>query len=71
MAASHQSVASTHDVRLPRLGARIREQGLGEGLRTGIGLYSRYVMSGHIGSEQRIVYTAVGNTTNSALRIEG
>ena len=71
MAATDQSVASTRDVRLPRFDAWIREQGLGEGLRTGIGLNGGYVMSGHVGSERRIGHTAVGNTTNSALRIKG
>jgi len=40
VAALDQSVACTRDVRLPRFDAWIREQGLGEGLRTGIGLNS-------------------------------
>jgi len=57
-------------VRLPRFNAWIREQELGEGFRMGIGLNSGRVMSGNVGSERRVEYTAVGDTTNSAARIE-
>jgi adenylate cyclase len=57
-------------VRLPRFNAWIREQELGEGFRMGIGLNSGSVMSGNVGSERRVEYTAVGDTTNSAARIE-
>jgi adenylate cyclase len=37
----------------------------------GIGLNSGNVMSGHVGSERRVEYAAVGDTTNTASRIEG
>ena len=57
-------------VRLPRFNAWIREQELGDGFRMGIGLNSGSVMSGNVGSERRVEYTAVGDTTNSAARIE-
>jgi adenylate cyclase len=57
-------------VRLPRFNAWIREQELGDGFRMGIGLNSGHVMSGNVGSERRVEYTAVGDTTNSAARIE-
>ena len=57
-------------VRLPRFNGWIREQELGEGFRMGIGLNSGRVMSGNVGSERRVEYTAVGDTTNSAARIE-
>ena len=36
----------------------------------GIGLNSGHVMSGNVGSEQRVEYAAVGDTTNSASRLE-
>lgn len=58
------------DVRLPRFNEWIRSQGLGDGFRMGIGLNSGYVMSGHVGSERRVEYAAVGDTTNTASRIE-
>ena len=57
-------------VRLPRFNSWLREQGLGEGFRMGIGLNSGHVMSGNVGSEQRVEYAAVGDTTNSASRLE-
>ena len=37
----------------------------------GIGLNSGPVMSGNVGSEQRLEYTALGDTTNTAARLEG
>jgi adenylate cyclase len=57
-------------VRLPRFNEWIRSQGLGDGFRMGIGLNSGNVMSGHVGSERRVEYAAVGDTTNTASRIE-
>jgi adenylate cyclase len=58
------------EVRLPRFNDWIRSQGLGDGFRMGIGLNSGNVMSGHVGSERRVEYAAVGDTTNTASRIE-
>jgi len=57
-------------VRLPRFNAWLREEGLSDGFRMGIGLNSGHVMSGNVGSEQRVEYAAVGDTTNSASRLE-
>jgi adenylate cyclase len=59
------------EVRLPRFNAWLREEGLSEGFKMGIGLNSGHVMSGHVGSERRVEYAAVGDTTNTASRIEG
>jgi adenylate cyclase len=56
--------------RLPRFNAWLREEGLSDGFRMGIGLNSGHVMSGNVGSEQRVEYAAVGDTTNSASRLE-
>jgi adenylate cyclase len=57
-------------VRLPRFNAWLEERDLGSGFRMGIGLNSGLVMSGNVGSERRVEYTAVGDATNVAARIE-
>jgi adenylate cyclase len=56
--------------RLPRFNTWLGEQDLGSGFRMGIGLNSGHVMSGNVGSERRVEYTAVGDATNVAARIE-
>jgi adenylate cyclase len=57
--------------RLPRVNDWIREQGLGEGFRMGIGLNSGEIMSGNIGSLRRLEYTIIGDPVNTASRLEG
>ena len=57
--------------RLQGFNAWLREEGLHEGFKMGIGLNSGPVMSGHVGSERRLEYTALGDTTNTAARLEG
>jgi adenylate cyclase len=49
----------------------LRSQGLHDGFKMGIGLNSGPVMSGNVGSERRLEYTALGDTTNTAARLEG
>ncbi len=44
--------------------------GIGEAFQMGIGLNSGRVMSGNVGSERRLAYTAIGDTTNTAARLE-
>ena len=56
---------------LPALNDWMRAQGYGEGFRMGIGLNSGSFISGNVGHERRLEYTAIGDVTNTASRIEG
>jgi adenylate cyclase len=57
------------ELRMPRVNRWLREQGLSE-FRMGIGVNSGPVMSGTVGSERRLEYAAIGDTTNVAARLE-
>jgi adenylate cyclase len=57
--------------RLPRFNAWLSERGIPNEFRMGVGLNSGLVMSGNVGSSERLEYTALGDTTNTAARLEG
>jgi adenylate cyclase len=52
------------------LNAWLQAGGNGESFRVGVGLNSGVVMAGNVGSERRLEYAAIGDTTNTASRLE-
>jgi class 3 adenylate cyclase len=56
--------------KLPELNAWMRGGGLGEGFRMGIGVNSGPFISGNVGHERRLEYTAIGDVCNTASRIQ-
>lgn len=56
--------------RLDALNTWLRNENLGPGFRIGIGVNSGIVMSGNVGCKFRLEYTVIGDTANTASRLE-
>ena len=69
-----RAVAAANEMvgpRLARFNDWLSEGGVEHRFRMGIGINSGPVLSGNVGSARRLEYTAVGDTTNTASRLEG
>ena len=58
------------EVRLPGFNEWFRAAGFGTGFAMGLGINSGPFIAGNVGSEKRLEYTAMGDTINTAARLE-
>ena len=69
-----RAIAAAREIlaeRLPRFNEWLRAQDYGDDFTIGIGINTGPFMAGNVGSEKRLEYTAMGDTINTASRLEG
>jgi adenylate cyclase len=67
LAAAHEML----DERLGRFNEWLRGRGIEQPFEMGIGINSGLLMAGNVGSQDRLEYTVIGDTVNTAARMEG
>ncbi len=70
---ARRAVSAAYEMAGPKLDAVnewVRTAEIGDDLQIGVGVCSGVVMAGNVGSEERMEYTVVGMTANTAARLE-
>jgi adenylate cyclase len=71
---ANRAIAAAEEMLGPRLASFnewMRERGIEQPFEMGIGINSGHFMAGNVGSQDRLEYTVIGDTINTAARMEG
>jgi adenylate cyclase len=69
-----RAIAAAQEMLGPRLesfNAWMRERGIDKPFEMGVGINTGHFMAGNVGSQDRLEYTVIGDTVNTAARMEG